>query len=154
MLVQHVMSHSVMTVRPETPFKELWKMIFKSHVNALPVVDGKGTLVGIITREDVMRFLYPNYQEYIQSLLTSLDFEEMEEKIHELTPMKAKQFMSTRVIYTRTDTPIMRALSRMLARRLNQLPVLNPKGKVVGMVTKGDIFYALFKAHLSGAKKK
>jgi CBS domain-containing protein len=46
----------------------------------------------------------------------------------------------------------MRALSRMIVRNLAQLPVLDEKDRVVGVVTKGDIFYALFKQHF--AKKR
>lgn len=150
MVISVVMSKKVTLVKPDTSLWELWKTIFVHRVNAVPVVDGNHKLVGIISKEDVLKLLYPNYEDMLEDLFTSYDFEAMEERIHELSTKKAKDIMCKRVIYTREDTPIMRALSRMIARRLNQLPVLSRKDDtVVGMVTKGDIFYGLFKKHLN-----
>lgn len=149
MVVLEVMSKKITLVKPDTSLRELWKSIFTHRVNAVPVVDSKHKLVGIISKEDVLKLLYPNYEDMLEDLFSSYDFETMEERIHELNAMKAKDIMCRRVVFTREDTPVMRALSRMIARRLNQLPVLSRKDDtVVGMVTKGDIFRALFKKHL------
>lgn len=149
MTVSDVMSKKITLVRPDTSLRELWKTIFLHRVNAVPVVDGKRKLVGIISKEDTLKLLYPNYEDMLEDLFTSHDFESMEERVHELNVKKARDIMCKRVVYTREDTPIMRALSRMIARRLNQLPVLSRKDDtVVGMVTKGDIFRALFQKHL------
>ena len=149
MIVSDVMSKKITLVKPDTSLRELWKTIFIHRVNAVPVVDGKRKLVGIISKEDMLKLLYPNYEDMLDDLFTSHDFEEMEERIKELNMKKAKDIMCKRVVFTREDTQIMRALSRMISRRLNQLPVLSRKNDtVVGMVTKGDIFRALFKKHL------
>lgn len=149
MMIRDVMSKEIALVKPDTSLRDLWKSIFIHRVNAVPVVDGKRKLVGIISKEDVLKLLYPNYEDMLEDLFTSYDFEAMEERIHELNNKKARDIMCKRVVFTREDTPIMRALSRMIARRLNQLPVLSRKDdRVVGMVTKGDIFRALFKKHL------
>lgn len=149
MTIRDVMSKKITLVKPDASLRELWKTIFIHRVNAVPVVDNKRKLVGIISKEDVLKLLYPNYEDMLEDLFTAHDFETMEERIHELNMKKAKDIMCKRVVYTREDAPIMRALSRMISRRLNQLPVLSPKDdRVVGMVTKGDIFRALFKKHL------
>jgi CBS-domain-containing membrane protein len=73
----------------------------------------------------------------------------MERRISELTAKKARDVMSTHVIFTRHETPIMRALSRMIVRGVDQLPVLNDHNEVVGVITKGDIFHGLFTQHLA-----
>lgn len=148
MKIRDVMSRRVHVVSPTTPFRDIWKVIFKRHVNSIPVVDAKKQLVGIITREDLLKSLYPDYKDVIDDFSSASDFEGMEEKVRDLLTLSAKNFMSRRVIYTREDTPVMRALSRMIVRRVNQLPVLNARNNVVGMVTKGDVFYALFRKHL------
>ncbi len=149
MIVSDVMSKKITLVKPDTSLRELWKTIFIHRINAVPVVDGKLKLVGIISKENVLKLLYPNYEDMLEDLFTTRDFVAMEERIHELNVKKAKDIMDQRVVFTHEDTPIMRALSRMIARRLNQLPVISRKDDtVVGMVTKGDIFRALFKKHL------
>ena len=52
--------------------------------------------------------------------------------------MKARDVMTARVISIETDAPIMRAVRLMLQNRISGLPVLGPKGELVGMVTEGD----------------
>jgi CBS domain-containing protein len=52
--------------------------------------------------------------------------------------MKARDVMTSRVISIETDAPIMRAVRLMLQNRISGLPVVGPKGEVVGMVTEGD----------------
>jgi len=150
MKVHDVMSTKIVTVYLDIPFRELWKTIFRHHINAVPVVDKKKHLLGIITKDDIMQKLYPDYADFIEDFFSVVDYEDMEKRIEELGSMKAKDFMCRHVIFTREDTPVMRALSRMITRSINQLPVLcRADNTVVGMVTKGDIFSSMFKLHLS-----
>lgn len=148
------MSKRLYTVSATTLFRQLWSIIFQRHINALPVVDSQKKLLGIITKEDILKLLYPDYEDLIEDFFSVTDFEKMEDRIHELGATKAKDVMCKRVIFIREDTPIMRALSRMITRSVNQLPVLSQSDRVVGMVTKGDIFNALFKKHLSEKVQK
>jgi CBS domain-containing protein len=46
--------------------------------------------------------------------------------------------MTPRVISIEPDAPITRAVRLMLQNRISGLPVLGPKGELVGMVTEGD----------------
>lgn len=148
MNVSSVMSRRVAKARAHTTFRELWRLIIRKQVNAVPVVDRANKLVGLVTKDDLLRSLYPDYREYLNEFSQSSDYEALERKIKDRMGLTAKDVMCTRVIFTFEDTPIMRALSRMIVRRVNQLPVLSNGSIVVGMVTKGDIFTALFQKHL------
>lgn len=152
MKVSDIMSLSVVTVGPKAPLRDLWKAIFKKHIHALPVVDTKKKLLGIVSEEDLLKPLYPNYQEYIEDFIGADDFEDMEEKIYDVAKLTAQKVMSKKVIFTREETPVMRALSRMIVRNVRQLPVLSKVDTVIGVITKGDIFDALFTRHLAMKK--
>jgi CBS domain-containing protein len=52
--------------------------------------------------------------------------------------MKTRDVMTPRIISIETDAPIMRAVRLMLQNRISGLPVVGPKGELVGMVTEGD----------------
>src|ERR1700680_2785853 len=52
--------------------------------------------------------------------------------------MKARDVMTPRVISIETDAPIMQAVRLMLQTRISGLPVVGPKGELVGIVTEGD----------------
>ncbi|EKD87567.1 MAG: CBS protein [uncultured bacterium] len=145
MKVADAMSKKVVVASSGAGFQELWKKIFAHRINAIPIVDSGNRLIGIVTREDLLKILYPTYRDLILDFTVLPDFEEMEMSIRQLSTKKAKDVMNKRVVFTRKDTEIMRALSRMIVRQVDQLPVIDEAEKVVGMITKGDIFYALAK---------
>lgn len=145
MNVSDVMSRKMVTVGPTASFKEVWRSIFKHKVNALPVVDKVKKLVGIITREELLERLYPDYQELFSIDGNFPDFEDMEKKVTEFSALRAGNIMRKHVVFTHEGTPVMRALSRMIVRRINQMPVVTEDETLVGMITKGDIFSSLFK---------
>lgn len=153
MIVSEIMSTELVTVTPETPYRDIWKLFFSNRIHTIPVVNKSQKLIGIISREDLLRPLYPQYQNVLEYLETSKDFEDMENRVHEMQGKTAKDLMSTRVIFTREDTLIMRVLSRMIVRKVDQLPVLTYDDIVIGVVTKGDIFYSLFRTRLTSGKE-
>ncbi len=148
MKVSEVMSVNVITVSPKASIRDLWTAIFKKGIHGIPVVDAKKRLLGIVAEEDLLKPLYPTYEDLIEDFVSATKFEEMEGKIDELATLKAEHVMSKKVVFTRADTPIMRALSRMIVRKVRQLPVINADNILIGMITKGDIFDILFKKHL------
>ncbi|NRB38512.1 MAG: CBS domain-containing protein [Pseudomonadales bacterium] len=54
-LVKDFMINKVLTCTVDTDVSELAKTLLEQHIGALPVVDERGLLVGIITRSDVLR---------------------------------------------------------------------------------------------------
>ena len=54
--VEEVMSHNVLTVRPDTPLVVAVALLRRHRIGALPVIKNKN-LVGIITRSDVLDFV-------------------------------------------------------------------------------------------------
>lgn len=154
MIVADIMSKDVLTVSPDTTYRDVCKKIFSSHVHTLPVVDRKRRLVGIVARKDILERMYPQYQDVLEFLETPQDFEAMEDRIREMAPLKARDIMCKTVIFAREQTLVMRALSRMIVRHVDQLPILNDRDQVVGVVTKGDIFYSLFRKNFGGKRRK
>lgn len=149
MKVKELMSKKVISVFPNASLSSIWKIIFKKNIHGLPVVDKNNTLVGIIAEEDLLAKLYPSYEEYMDDFRSASNFEEMEEKIGEIKRLKAEDVMNKRIYLTRPETPILRALSKMIVRQVRQLPVIDEQRKLIGIVTKGDVFDFLFKNYLS-----
>lgn len=55
MLVREVMTTRVVTVRPETSAKEAIQALDGNGITSMPVVDGAGRLVGVVSEADVLR---------------------------------------------------------------------------------------------------
>lgn len=150
MKVRDVMSQKTITVTPSSSLNEIWKILYKKHVHGLPVVDNEKHLIGIISEEDILSHLFPDYHDFILDL-SSRSFYEIERKTRDLARLKAQDIMNAKVHLIYVDEPIMRALSKMLIYQVRQLPVINQSKKLVGMISKGDIFDNLFKKYLRNA---
>lgn len=147
MKVYELMSKKAITVTPEATFAEVWQIIFKENIHGLPVIEEENYLVGIIAEEDILAKLYPSYEEVVDDFVRAANFEEMENKIGELKHLKAKDLMNKKVFTTTPDTPILKALSTMIIRRVRQLPVIDKENKLLGMISKGDVFDHLFESY-------
>jgi CBS domain-containing protein len=140
------MSRNAVTARAETPFEKIWELIFEKRVSGIPIVGKLNLLMGIISEEDLIEKLYPSYADYLFDP-QSRDFEKMEDKIADVSGIKAKHLMSKNVYTTTEEAPIMKAASSMLVYKVSCLPVVKEKGRnkyVVGIICKGDIFSQLF----------
>ena len=62
----------------------------------------------------------------------------------EISNMLVSDIMTRTVLTTTPDTTIMEVLSSMLEMKVNRLPVVE-KGVVVGIISRGDIIFALYK---------
>ena len=58
------------TARPENTIREAAALFIEKRVDTLPVVDGTGRLVGLITIMDVVQIFFPDFV----SLLPNIDF--------------------------------------------------------------------------------
>ena len=52
------MSKTVLCCEEDTPINHLAKVMVNEHISALPVVDKKANLVGIVTHHDILRWIY------------------------------------------------------------------------------------------------
>jgi CBS domain-containing protein len=52
--VREIMTTEVVSVGPETPFKDVIDCLVRSELSGLPVVDASGKLVGLVTEADVI----------------------------------------------------------------------------------------------------
>jgi len=56
-VAREVMSHPPMTIAPDAPASDAAEVMHEHHLKSLPVVDEEGTLVGMITRRDLLKLL-------------------------------------------------------------------------------------------------
>jgi CBS domain-containing protein len=56
--VSKIMTKKVITAAPDDLVEEVAPMMVENHVNRVPVVDKGGKVVGIVTRNDVLRGLF------------------------------------------------------------------------------------------------
>lgn len=52
--VESVMSREVVSVGPDTPITEIIKSLAQKSIKRVPVIDGAGNLMGIVSRADIV----------------------------------------------------------------------------------------------------
>ena len=55
MLIKNTMTKDVVTVAPDMSITEAKNVMLKNKISKLPVVDKSGSLVGIITKNDLLK---------------------------------------------------------------------------------------------------
>ena len=146
MLVRDVMSTGMVTAKRSDEVRAaVFKMITR-HCGAIPVVDDEENLIGIVTARDLMIPLYPNYGDYIHDAVHSRDFVEMESGYSAVLSKTVHEIMTPNPLSVAPDDPALKAASFMGLRHLRRMPVVE-SGKLVGMVSLGDISRGLFFFH-------
>ncbi len=143
MNVGEIMNTGVKTVEPNEPVASVARIMALKRISGVPVTDG-GRLVGVLSEKDILRAMYPCYKEFTDSPLEHMDFEEMERRYSELKGMRAGNLMSRNVASVTPGTPILKAASMMILRKVRRLPVVDDEGSVVGIVSQGDVHRAVF----------
>jgi len=142
MKVSDVMQKHVEFITPENSVLEASRLIFGRGINGLPVCKNK-KIIGFITERDILAKFYPSIQEYVEDCVHSSDFEGMEDRIDEILAMTVEKIMAKASITVTADTPLLRAQSLMFVHKIGRLPVVDEKGNLLGIISKGDIFRAL-----------
>ncbi|MEK9179459.1 MAG: CBS domain-containing protein, partial [Patescibacteria group bacterium] len=112
---------------------------FKKNIHALPVVDSQNKLLGIISEEALLEKIYPSYKDFFEDLELK-DNAFLEERLKGMKFKRARDVMSKLVFTTSPEDSLFKTLSRMVMLHIRQLPVVDKKRRVIGMISKGDIF--------------
>lgn len=139
--VSSVMTSPVVTVTPETSFKDAVRVLRRKRVSGLPVVDGSGQLVGIVTEADLLNKVERREPE--SYLLESR--RHRADRTHAAATDVASA-MTSEVVSVRPDFPIALAAREMHTRGIKRLPVVDETGRVIGIVSRGDLLTVFLRA--------
>jgi CBS domain-containing protein len=151
MFIKDVMSVDVITIGENENLIQLIAKFRKHNFHALPVIDDKNNILGVVTPEDIMKIFLP-HNPVLDKLLRSthlciLDEEDILET--ELskdigTSVKVSDIMNTDVITIEESKTIADARGLMNLHNIERMPVTKDD-VLVGFITVFDIIIALFK---------
>lgn len=116
--VADVMTGKVITLSPHHSFNDAANLMNDRYFRHCVVVDNRGMVVGVISDRDILRALARNPNSRSKSL---------------------DQIMTQHPITVKRNTPIIDAVGKILAKRINCLPVVDDEGQVCGIVTSTDL---------------
>ena len=125
--VKERMSKNPATVKPDEGLKDaMWKMEH-GHFRHLPVVDDQGKLIGMLTDRDV-RLIRP-----------SLAFVNKDDAAVQLWSIAVQQAAVFDPVTVKPETTLKEAAEIMLRWHVGGLPVVDDRGRPVGIITYTDL---------------
>jgi len=110
-----IMTKRVVTVSPCTTVKEFTELLAAKKISGVPVVDEQKRVIGIATEADVLA--HPGAKT-------------------------VEEIMTKRVISVKPDTPVEEIAKLLAKKKIKRVPVIDEKGKLVGIVSRADIVKA------------
>ena len=147
MLVKEIMTTAVRSARPEDPVREVAATMCFHKFSGLPVVDAAGKIVGVISEKDILHGMFPKFEDLVTSS-GLVDFEALEHEYQNMVSLKVGDLMSQKIITVGPEMPVLKAASIMFRNRIRRIPV-QQDGKLVGIISIGDVHKAIFKQNLT-----
>lgn len=134
-IVSDVMTQTVVSVGRQASFKELVQLMRDWQVSALPVVEGEGRVVGVVSEADLL--------QTEEARDGDLDLPRSRlRRIADLTKagaVTAEALMTSPALTTRPDATLAEAARTMAHAKVKRLPVVDELGLLQGVVSRADL---------------
>jgi len=137
------MKHKVFTLKADQDIQSAIEFFEKHDITGAPVLE-HDKIVGVLSEKDIFRALYPSIMEFYDNPELWLEENQLEANAKTILKKPVKEFMCRNIICAPPDTPVMQAGSMMLAHRVHRI-VVEESGRLVGIVTRAEIFRNIFK---------
>jgi len=143
MKAQDVMTRDVITIDPDSTVLQAARLMLQHHVSGLPVVDGNGNLVGVLSEGDFLRRRETKTERrrsrWLEFLMGPGRIAAEYSHSH---GSKVSEVMSTDVQSVEQDTALEDIVELMERKRIKRVPVLCG-GQLVGIVTRSNLMHAM-----------
>ncbi|MDH5270056.1 MAG: CBS domain-containing protein [Candidatus Krumholzibacteria bacterium] len=127
MRIDEIMSKPVVTCRPGDSLDKVVEIMIEYDCGALPVIGADGHIAGIVTDRDVCLAAH-------------------NERLP-LDGIRAQQAMTTKIVAARPRDSVESVEKLMADNKIRRVPVIDDRGRPVGMVSFNDIVRAAARAH-------
>ncbi|WP_460062619.1 CBS domain-containing protein [Streptomyces sp. YKOK-I1] len=133
-IVSDVMTHTVAAVGREAAFKDIVRMMQDWKVSALPVIEGEGRVVGVVSEADLLpkeefRDSDPDRHTQLRRL----------KDLAKAGAVTAGELMTSPALTVHADATLAQAARTMAREKVKRLPVVDAVGLLQGVVSRADL---------------
>lgn len=141
-----IMTTKVLTVTEETTVEELARLFEERGVNAMPVLDPAGDLVGIVTQTDLVEQDKPLHIPTVISIFDWVIYLESEknfkDEVAKITARTVGSLCARDVVTCSPETPVSEIAELMVEHKAHLIPVVEGK-TLLGVVARLDIIRSM-----------
>ncbi|MFK0160603.1 CBS domain-containing protein [Streptomyces sp. NPDC090493] len=132
--VSDVMTRAVVAVGRDAPFKDVVELMEQWKVSALPVLEGEGRVIGVVSEADLLpkeEFRDSDPDRFLQR-----------DRLADLAKaggLTAGELMSTPAVTVHADATLAEAARIMARRKVKRLPVVDGVDMLQGVVSRADL---------------
>jgi CBS-domain-containing membrane protein len=141
--IRDVMTREVVTVDEETLFKEITQLLADCRISAVPVLDPNGRVVRIVSEADLLL-----KEEYPDGPPGGWLLEGRRRRATraKATGDTAVELMTAPAITVGPDASLAEAARLLHRHHIKRLPVLDPAGPLLGIVSRADLLKAFLRS--------
>ena len=140
MQAREVMNSAVICVGPNKSVSEIAELLMRNEISAVPVVDGAGAPLGIVSEGDLTGARLRDRQRrrdwWLEMLAEGRGL--APQFVDSVATLRARDVMVTPVITVGEHTPVEEIAELLERHRIKRVPVLRD-GKVVGIVSRANL---------------
>ncbi|MEV0412882.1 CBS domain-containing protein [Streptomyces sp. NPDC050448] len=129
--VSDVMSHTAVAIGRGASYKEIVELMHQWKVSALPVLEGEGRVVGVVSEADLLP--KEGFRREDPHLPEQLD------EASKADAVLAEELMSSPAVTVHPDATLAEAARIMARKAVKRLPVVNSVGMLEGVVSRSDL---------------
>ncbi|SOF03223.1 CBS domain-containing protein [Streptomyces sp. OV198] len=133
-IVSDVMTHTVAAIGRKANFKEIVQLMEQWKVTALPVLEGEGRVIGVVSEADLLpkeEFRDSDPDRYTQLRRLS--------DLAKAGAVTAEDLMTAPAVTVRANATLAQAARTMAHAKVKRLPVVDDMGLLEGVVSRGDL---------------
>jgi CBS domain-containing protein len=147
LIPKHTRVRDIMTPAPKqvklgTSLAEVARLLLSSTFTGVPVVDGENRPVGVISQGDL---IYKAGMPMRLGLLAESDREKVSAILANLAPRQAQEVMTQPAVTIEQDKWVTDAVNLMLKKQVKRLPVIDADGRLVGILSRLDVFHTILR---------
>ncbi len=147
MTARDIMTRDVFTVTAQMSIDELARAFGERRVSGFPVLDPEGALIGVVTESDLIhqnqRLHIPTTVAIFDAVIVLGSSKKLEEEMRRLAATTVEEVMCREPVTVSEDTPVSEVATLMAEEEVDTVPVLDPDGKLVGVIGKRDVIRAM-----------
>ena len=137
--VRDVMTAQAITVGPERTLGDVARLMVEHDIRALPGVDDGGSLIGMITHRELLRFLIPHFVQRTKTgEFHAPTRSQLQRGSADPQLILAKEAMARSVLCLAEDQTLADVANLMSSKDVDRFPVVR-EGLVVGFLTRADV---------------
>ncbi|MEU4084632.1 CBS domain-containing protein [Streptomyces aureus] len=133
-IVSDVMTRTVVAVGRAAGFKEIVRLMQQWRVSALPVVEDGGRVVGVVSEADLLP--KEEFRDHCPDRRTRL---RRTDDPARAGGVRAEELMTSPAVTVRASATLAQAARIMAHATVKRLPVVDERGELAGVVSRGDL---------------